>query len=62
MKDDESKGRLVIDRRVGQSFFVGKDVEIKIDSVREQSYVRVSIVAPKSVSIIRSEKLDNQGK
>lgn len=45
---------LTISRRVGESFKIGDDVEITIQAIHGNQ-ARVSIKAPRSVSILRSE-------
>lgn len=45
---------LILQRKAGESLFVGEDVEISVLSV-EAGRVRLAIDAPKSVSILRSE-------
>jgi len=62
MIDSVDKGRLVIQREVGESFMLGDDIEIKIDAVRYGKYVTVSILAPKSVKIMRTEFLSKPNK
>lgn len=55
----ERISRLVIDRKVGDSFVVGENIEIRIDEIRGQ-YARVSIKAPVSVSITRKELITSK--
>lgn len=45
---------LILQRKAGESLFVGEDVEISVLSV-EAGRVRLAIDAPKSVPILRSE-------
>lgn len=45
---------LILQRKAGESLFIGEEVEISILSV-EAGRVRLAIEAPKSVSILRSE-------
>lgn len=45
---------LILQRKAGESLLIGDDVEISILSV-ENGRVRLSIQAPKHVSILRSE-------
>ena len=52
-------GRLVLRRQPGQSFMLGKDIQIKVDSV-DASYVTISIVAPRNMPILRTELIKNQ--
>lgn len=52
---------LVLTRRVEESILIGDDIEIKILQVRgagAQAVVRLGIVAPKSVTILRREIYD----
>ena len=62
MNDQVRKGRLVLQREIGESFMLGDDIEIKIDGVRYGKYVTVSIVAPKNLHIRRSELLPKPNK
>ena len=45
---------LIMWRREGQSLFVGEGVEIEVLDVRSNR-VRLGIVAPKTVSVVRGE-------
>jgi carbon storage regulator len=45
---------LVFRRQIGESFFVGDNVEIRILEVR-RGQVKVGIVAPREISIRRTE-------
>ena len=52
---------LVLTRRLEESILIGDDIEIKILQVRgtgSQAVVRLGIVAPKSVTILRKEIYD----
>lgn len=52
---------LVLTRRLEESILIGDDIEIKILQVRgtgPQAVVRLGIVAPKSVTILRKEIYD----
>lgn len=50
---------LVISRKLGESFFVGDDIEIRILSVRSDN-IKIGINAPKDVIIARSELIETQ--
>lgn len=58
---NNNKGRLVIDRDVGESFLIGDDIEVKIDSMRSLNTVRISIMAPRDVIINRKELIVKNG-
>ncbi len=45
---------LVFRRQPGESFLIGKDVEVRILQVG-RGYVKVGIIAPREVEICRSE-------
>lgn len=45
---------LVISRKKGESLLIGEDVEITIVKI-ENGAVKISIKAPKEISILRSE-------
>lgn len=45
---------LVLSRYVGQSFFIGDDIEIKVLGVRGDQ-VKVGVTAPKDVMVLREE-------
>lgn len=47
---------LIIGRRVGESIFLGEDVEVKIMDLTP-SRVKLGIVAPKQLGILRGEVL-----
>ncbi len=52
---------LVLTRRLEESILIGDDIEIKVLQVRgtgPQAVVRLGIVAPKSVTILRKEIYD----
>lgn len=46
---------LILQRKAGESLFIGDDIEISIVSVDAGGRVRLSIEAPKSYSILRAE-------
>jgi carbon storage regulator len=50
---------LTITRRPGESFSIGDDITIHIDTVTS-GQVKVSIAAPKELLILRSELPDRQ--
>lgn len=53
---------LVLKRRPGESIMVGPDIEVIILSPDDDSgSVRVGIVAPRAVTVLRKELLDNNG-
>ena len=45
---------LVLQRRVGESICVGRDVEIRVLAIRNRQ-VKIGVVAPQEVEIRRSE-------
>lgn len=45
---------LILQRKAGESVFIGEEIEISVLSV-DAGRVRLAIQAPKSVSILRSE-------
>lgn len=47
---------LILGRKIGESLLIGEDIRISVVSA-ERGRVRLSIDAPKSVSILRSELL-----
>jgi carbon storage regulator len=47
-------GMLKLSRREGESILIGDDVEVVIESI-EGGRVRVSVIAPSQVAIVRSE-------
>lgn len=52
---------LVLTRRAEESILIGDDIEIKVLQVRgagDQAAVRIGIVAPRSVSVLRKEVRD----
>lgn len=52
---------LVISRKVGESFTVGNDVIVSICDMRAGK-VRLRIVAPKHIAIVRSEIIERARK
>lgn len=52
---------LVLTRRLDESILIGDDIEIKVVQVRgsgDQAVVRLGITAPKHVSVLRKEVMD----
>lgn len=49
---------LVFTRQEGETFYVGENVEITMEQI-ENHQVRVSIKAPREVTVIRKELLNN---
>jgi carbon storage regulator CsrA len=47
-------GRLLIKRMVGERILIGQDIVIEVHSVQARS-ARITIVAPKSMTVIREE-------
>ena len=45
---------LVLSRRVGESILIGDDIEVKVSEIGE-GQVRLSMIAPKDVPIVRKE-------
>ena len=50
---------LVITRRIGETFYIGDDVEVTISDVVSEK-VKVAINAPKHITILRKELVDAQ--
>ncbi len=50
---------LSITRTVGQSFFIGEDIQIVLKKISSGGVVQVNVFAPKSIRILRSELKDN---
>ena len=48
---------LVLTRRSGESFFIGDNIEIKVSDISGDK-VRISIDAPREISVLRSELLE----
>lgn len=46
---------LILQRKVGESLFIGEDVQVTVVSVDAGGRVRLAIDAPKSLSILRTE-------
>lgn len=52
---------LVLTRRTEESILIGDDIEIKVLQVRgsgEQAAVRIGVVAPRSIAVVRKEVRD----
>ncbi len=49
---------LVLSRKLGESIAIGEDIEIKVISI-EKGVVKLGVEAPKRVSIVRSELLQD---
>jgi len=49
---------LVLSRKLDESIVIGEDIEVKIISI-EKGVVKLGIEAPKSISIVRSELLQD---
>ncbi len=54
---EEVQGYLVLTRNVGKSIMIGNDIEMRVLSVYGK-HVRLGIIAPKSVNIVRKELLE----
>lgn len=48
------RGHLVVSRRAGESVLIGDDIEVTIVEIRS-SQVRISVAAPKDVTVHRRE-------
>jgi len=48
---------LVLSRKIGQSFLIGHNIEVKIIEVQGDQ-VRIGINAPRNVTILRKELMD----
>ncbi len=46
--------RLILTRRVGETILIGDDIEVKVNEIGG-GQVRMSVVAPKEVVIVRKE-------
>jgi carbon storage regulator len=46
---------LILQRKAGESLFIGEDIEISVVSVDSGGRVRLAIDAPRSLPILRSE-------
>lgn len=46
---------LILQRKPGESLFIGEDIQISVVSVDSGGRVRLAIDAPKTLSILRSE-------
>ena len=49
---------LVITRKIGEVVYIGDDIRVMVVSIQGGSKVRLGIVAPDSVEIMREELLD----
>jgi carbon storage regulator CsrA len=49
------KGRLVLSRKPGESIEIEGDITIRVMEIRNSGAVRIEIVAPEDVGIMRSE-------
>lgn len=45
---------LIITRKKGESFMIGDDIEITVSKIEDGS-VKIGIIAPKDISILRKE-------
>ena len=50
---------LVLTRRIGESFFIGDNVEVVVEGITGDK-VKISISAPKEITILRKELLEAQ--
>ena len=50
---------LILGRQIGQSFYIDKDIKIKLLSIHGKQ-IRVGIEAPKNINIVREELLDTR--
>jgi carbon storage regulator len=48
---------LVISRKKGESFLIGDDIEVTVSRI-EDGTVKLSIAAPKNITILRKELYD----
>jgi len=48
---------LVLQRKVGQTLFIGEDIKVTIQEIGADK-VKISIEAPKEISILREELVD----
>jgi carbon storage regulator len=48
---------LVITRRVGESLFIGNDIEVVVLAVKGNQ-IRIGIQAPKEIEVLREELCD----
>jgi|SaaInlStandDraft_2_1057019.scaffolds.fasta_scaffold769219_1 carbon storage regulator len=49
--------RLVLTRKIGQTLFIGDDIEIKVIDKRG-SQIKLMVIAPSSMEILREEAVD----
>lgn len=47
---------LVLSRKIGETFFIGKDIEVMVVDV-DRNKVKIGITAPKETLVLRSELL-----
>lgn len=57
MTTTEGKGGLMLSRREGQKILIGDDIVLKVSSI-DGNYVRLHIVAPRDIRIMREEIVD----
>lgn len=67
LDDKKEPGHLYLDRKIGQSICIGKDIVITICDVVKHSEdraakVRIGIEAPKSVPVVRSDAIVKEKK
>ncbi len=46
---------LILQRKVGESLFIGDDIEVKLLSIEAGGRVRIAIDAPRDLPILRQE-------
>ncbi len=46
---------LILQRKPGESLFIGEDIQVSVVSVDSGGRVRLAVDAPKSLTILRSE-------
>jgi len=51
----ERKTVLVLARQVGESIMIGDSVEVCVNEIRNGNHVRLAILAPRDVVIMRKE-------
>lgn len=54
MSDDNEIGTLVLRRKIGESFFIGSNVEITVVDCTS-GWAKIMIKAPKRIKIVREE-------
>lgn len=52
-------GRVVLTRKTGEEICVGDDVVIEVREIR-RNQVRIAVIAPKSVRVLRRELLEEE--